>query len=121
MAGEGAPGLQFPIKIRSDIRAFLAAELAGEAGLDVGQPNVVWPAIAADRGPMAALVIRAIDQETANTTCVHFSECDLLAGEGGHDRTEAQYRPKNNPLWIAALNYNRGVARTNCAFSTDEA
>jgi hypothetical protein len=34
---------------------------------------------------MAALVVRAIDQEPANASIAHLSEGDLLlAGEGGH-------------------------------------
>ena len=33
---------------------------------------------------MAALVFRAIDQETANASGAHFSKGDLLVGEGGH-------------------------------------
>jgi hypothetical protein len=33
---------------------------------------------------VAALVARAIDQETASASGVHFPEGDLLAGEFGH-------------------------------------
>jgi hypothetical protein len=68
----------------TDIRTFLAAGLAGEARPDIGQPNGIRPAVAADRGPMAALEIRTIDQEIANASGAYFSEGDLLrAGEGG--------------------------------------
>jgi hypothetical protein len=56
--------------------------LAGEPGLDIGQPNIIRPSVAADRGPVAALVIGAIDQETANVTGSHFSKSDLPSG--GH-------------------------------------
>jgi len=79
-----APGLFFPMEVRADIRAPLAAGLAGEAKLDIGQPNIIGPSVAADRRPMAALIIRAIDQETANASGAHFSEGDLLAGGVGH-------------------------------------
>jgi hypothetical protein len=54
------------MEIRADISASLAADLAGEAGLKVGQPNVIRPSVPADRCRMAALVIRAIDQQAAN-------------------------------------------------------
>ena len=38
------------------------------------------------RGPVAALVIRAIDQETANAGGAHLGEGELLTGHGGHGR-----------------------------------
>ena len=72
------------MEIGTDIRTLGAAGLAGEARLDVGKPGIIRPAVAADRGPMAALVIRAIDQETANAGGSHIGECDLLAGRFGH-------------------------------------
>jgi hypothetical protein len=79
------PFLLLPIEIRPDIGAFGAARLAGKAGLDVGQPDIIGPLVAADRDVMAALVIRTIDQETANAGRAHFSEGDLLlAGWFGH-------------------------------------
>jgi hypothetical protein len=74
-----------PVKIRPDVSAFLAARLAGKLGLNVRQPDVIRPLIAADRGRMAAAIMRAIDQNAANARCAHLSEGDLLrAGEGGH-------------------------------------
>jgi hypothetical protein len=72
-----------PMEIRADISASLAANLAGEQRLYVEQPNAIRPSVAADRCRMAALVIRAIDQETANASGPHFSEGDL-SGWGGH-------------------------------------
>jgi hypothetical protein len=57
--------LLLPIEVRADIRAFLAAALASEPPLDVREPNAIRPSVAADRGPMAAPEIRAIDQEAA--------------------------------------------------------
>jgi hypothetical protein len=70
-----APGFYFPVEIRADISASLAANLAGESGLDIGQPNAIRPLVAADRGPMAALVIRATDQQTANAGSALFCWC----------------------------------------------
>ena len=72
-----------PMEVWPDIRALRAAALADESRLDVGQPNIIRPSVAADRGPMAAMVVGAIDQETANATGSHFSEGDLLWA-GGH-------------------------------------
>jgi hypothetical protein len=69
-------------KIWADIGTFPSA--SPQVNLYIGQPNVVRPSDAADRCPVAALVARAIDQETANASGVHFSEGDLLAGEFGH-------------------------------------
>jgi hypothetical protein len=72
------------VPIRPNVRASAAARLAREPGLDVRQPSTVWPTVAADRGPVRALVIRAIDQETANASGAHFCEGDLLADRFGH-------------------------------------
>jgi hypothetical protein len=89
-----APDFQFPVEVRADISASLATTPADESPLDVGQPDVIRPPVAADRGPMAAPVIGAIDQETANATCAHFSERDLLmAGEGGGHGAETSPIP----------------------------
>jgi hypothetical protein len=66
------------MEIRADIRTPLTAGLAGEAWFNVWQPNVIRPSVAADRGPVAAMVVGAIDQETANAGGSHFSEGDLL-------------------------------------------
>jgi hypothetical protein len=80
------PGLLLPMEIWADIGASLAANLAGKARLDIGQPDVIRPSVAADRCPMAALVIRAIDQETTNASGAHLSEGDFCwrVGSGMH-------------------------------------
>jgi hypothetical protein len=71
------------IKARSYIRATVTAGMAHEQRLDIGQPDVIRLLVPADRDTMAALVIRAIDQDTARTTGAHFAEHDLgLAGFG---------------------------------------
>jgi hypothetical protein len=74
-----ASGLLLPVEIRVNISASPAAGLAGEPALD-RQPNLIRPPVAADRCPMAAVVIRAIDHETANVRGTHLGEGDLLAG-----------------------------------------
>jgi hypothetical protein len=65
-SGRDLSGLPLPMKIRTDISASLATGLAREARLDVAQPNVIRPSVRADRGPMAALIIGAIDQQAAH-------------------------------------------------------
>jgi hypothetical protein len=79
-----APGIGFPMEIWAHVRASLAAALAGEPGLDVGQPNIIWPSVAADCCRMAALIIRAIDQEATDARGAHLSEGDLLGTVHGH-------------------------------------
>jgi hypothetical protein len=54
------------MKIRSDVRAALAAGGADKARLDVRQTHVVRPAIGEGFDRMAAMTVRAIDQEPAN-------------------------------------------------------
>ena len=49
-----------------DVRAAPAASLAGKSRLKIRKPDVIRPSIAADRGPMRAMIIGAVDQEAAN-------------------------------------------------------
>jgi hypothetical protein len=71
------------MEIGPDIGAPPAAGLADEPGLDVGEPDIIGPPVAADRRPMAAVIVAAIDQETANATGAHFAKDDLL-GAAAH-------------------------------------
>jgi len=50
-------------EIRSHFGTTLAAGLASEARLDVRQPDVIWPHIAADRDRVAATIVLAVDQQ----------------------------------------------------------
>ena len=57
------------VEVRPDVSTALAARLTDEPRFDVGQPDIIRPLIAnvgADPGRMAALIIRAIDQDAAN-------------------------------------------------------
>jgi hypothetical protein len=72
-------------KFRPDIRAAFAAAGADEAGLDVGQSDVVAPAARIGLDVMAAAVIAAIDQHIAATALAHLAEGDLL--RRGRDMT----------------------------------
>ena len=57
-----APPGQFPIPIRPDVGAPLAARLTDEQRLKIRQPNVIRPSIRGDPYRVRALVIRAINQ-----------------------------------------------------------
>jgi hypothetical protein len=73
------------MKVRPNIGAPLAAGRAYEPRLEIGKPDVIRPGICADRGGMAAPIIRAIDQNAADAGVAHLSEGDLLrATDGGH-------------------------------------
>ena len=73
-------------KVRSDIRATLAADLAHEPVLDVGQPKVIRPEVGADPDVVAAVMIAAIDQHIADAGGTHLAEGNLLRVVGGHGR-----------------------------------
>jgi hypothetical protein len=74
----------FPMEIRADVGASLAAGLADEPGFQIGQPNIILPSVAAAGGPVAAPIIRAINQQSANAGSAHLGNGDLLAfGRGG--------------------------------------
>jgi hypothetical protein len=53
------------MKVQPDVGALPAAGLTSEQGFDIGQPDIIGPWIGADRGRMATMKVRAIDQETA--------------------------------------------------------
>jgi hypothetical protein len=61
-----------------NFRAAFAAGGADEIRLDVGQPDMIGPAVGADRDMVAALVVPAIDQNIADTGCAQFAERDFL-------------------------------------------
>ena len=67
-----------PMEAGPHVGAALAAGLADEPIFDVGEPDVVRPLIAADRYRVAAVIVGALDQQTANAGFAHFAECDLL-------------------------------------------
>ena len=61
-----------------DIGAAAAACLADECPLDIGKPDLIRPSVGAEPGPMAALIVGAINQETAQARGPHFPEDDFL-------------------------------------------
>ena len=54
------------MEVGPHIGAAPAAGRADEPGLKIGQPNVFWPGIGAGRDVMRAVIVAAIDQDTAN-------------------------------------------------------
>jgi hypothetical protein len=50
------------LPIRPHVSAAPPASLAGKPRLQIGQAHVIRPSIAADRRPVTAMIIRAIDQ-----------------------------------------------------------
>ena len=55
------------MEVRPDVGAAFAANLADEAGLEIRQSDFIRPLIGEHRDGMAALEVRAIDQETTDT------------------------------------------------------
>jgi hypothetical protein len=80
-----------------------------KARLDIGQAHAIRPLVGADLRPMAALVIRAVDQKAANTGRAHFSQGDLVgpgmgqlnAGQAGN--RHSRFRHTGNATGKAAL------------------
>jgi hypothetical protein len=64
--------------MRPDIRAFGTGCLTCEPWLQIGEPGIIRPPVAAYRGPMAAVIVAAIDEETSNATGAHFGEANLV-------------------------------------------
>jgi hypothetical protein len=75
----GIPGRR-PVyrKQRPDIGATVAASLTGELRFEIGQPDMVWPAIGVDHDRMRAFVIGAIDEKPGGARRSHFPESDFL-------------------------------------------
>jgi len=61
-----AKSLNLPMEVRPHVGALRAASLASKSRLQIGQANVIRPSMAADRCPMRAMIVGAIDQEAAN-------------------------------------------------------
>ena len=68
-----ASGLLLPVEIRADVSASPAVP-ADEQRFDVGKPDIIRPSVAADRDGVAAPIIGAIDQQTANAGGAHLAK-----------------------------------------------
>ena len=63
--------------MRPHLRAFPAAGLAGKSWLKIGQEDLMRPTIAADRSPVAAMIVAAIDQQATNSSSAHIRQGDF--------------------------------------------
>jgi hypothetical protein len=77
-AGRWRIAASVPIEIRPYVRAALAADPTGEALLDIGQPDIIGPGIAADRDGVATAVVGANNQQPAHTALAHLGKGDFL-------------------------------------------
>jgi hypothetical protein len=95
----------FAIVIRADIGASLAANLAGKARFQIGQPNLIRPAVAAGSRAMAALVVRAIDQEAANASVAQraWFESEVAAWQRSVDECD----PRRGQMTLTVENARR--------------
>jgi hypothetical protein len=84
------------MKVRPNVGALLAAGPAHEARFQIGEPDLIGPWVCADRGRVAAVMVRAIDQETAHAGGAHLAERDLL--RPGHARIEAPPPGRGNTV-----------------------
>ncbi len=109
-----------PMEIRPNICASLSAGLADELQLDIGQPNIISPSVAADRGRTAAVVVRAIDQQAPHAGGSHLSEGDLLVGEGGHRERMEPDGGVGKPLRIEGWPWDRRKATGEGGFALDQ-
>ena len=67
-----------PVEVRPDLCPAFAAGGADKARLDIRQPQLVPLAIGAQGDAMAAVLVRAIDQDTAHAHLAHVAEGDFL-------------------------------------------
>jgi len=66
------------MEVRPDIGASLAAGLTDEPCFELGEPDVIGPLVRAGRNGMAAMEIRAVNEDAARACRAHFSEGDFL-------------------------------------------
>ena len=78
-AGLGAPAL-LPAKLRPHVGTAAAADLTDKPVLDVGQPDIVAPAVGVRFDVVGAAMIAAVDQPIAYAGGAHFAEGELFAG-----------------------------------------
>jgi hypothetical protein len=79
--------------VRPDISASLAACFADEARLDIGEPHVIRPSVGASRDRMAAMEIRAVNENAAHAGVAHLAEGDFLGPFHDACRAEKRRRP----------------------------
>ena len=65
-------------EVRPDLRGLFAAARTGEERFDIGEPDIIGPAVGIGLDVMAASVIAAIDIDVADAGCAHLAEGDFL-------------------------------------------
>jgi hypothetical protein len=65
-------------KLRPHVRAALAAACTGEARFDVGEADIIGPAVSVGFDVVAAAMVPAIDQNIADAGCAQFAEGNFL-------------------------------------------
>jgi hypothetical protein len=67
-------GRSIPIEILPHVRASLAAGFAHEPCFQIGEPDVIGPAVSVDLAMMGALVVAAIDQQPTHAAFAAFRQ-----------------------------------------------
>ena len=70
------------VEIRTDAGVPLAASPTHEQRLKVGKPDIIRPSITTDCGPMAAPIIRAVNQQAVNASGLGEGDLPLAGGAG---------------------------------------
>jgi hypothetical protein len=65
------------LPVGSHVGAAPAAGLADKSTLDIGKSYLIVPSIGVKLDQMTATIISAIDQDSAQADCSHFSEGDF--------------------------------------------
>jgi hypothetical protein len=85
-----------PLKQRPDIGPAPTADLARKIRLEVGQANVIAPALGIHGDRVSAAIVRAIDDQPARSvTCSHFPEGDFLLALHGSNSASFRSLPQN--------------------------
>jgi hypothetical protein len=79
-------------EVRPDVGAAIAAGLADEQGLDIGQADLVGPSAGVNRCRVAALEVRAVDQDAVNAHLAHLAEGDFLGAALHDERSQSGFR-----------------------------
>ena len=101
-----------PVEIRSNVSTALAASAADELRLNIRQPDIVGPGIAAQRYRVTAAVVRAVDQDAANAAVAHLAEADLGRAVGRHAVVEKG--PKSAILPLSTVTFGPSAQPCSC-------
>jgi len=112
---DGVSGIFFNrFPIGPHISATPAASLAGKPRLQIGQADIIRPSVAADRSPVRATIIGAVNQKAAHAG----HEGDFLAGDGHEALKRGQRREENRVYRLRASSSQLKSSRTVAAAAT---